>query len=346
MSRPIPVALIGLGGVGRAILSQLLSPALAPKFNLVLIANSRQSLSLPLPGSQITPANYLPVLEKYGTPLDVASIISVLSAHPDGNAVLIDSTGSDAIPALYPQILKLGIHVITPNKKAASGKDELWKAVAEASYPNSPALYYGESTVGAGLPLLSTLKDLVGTGDEIIKIEGVFSGTLSYIFNEYSKVEGGDVKFSEVVKIAKDKGYTVRMNLQRFGDSAQTLTDDTRNLTRETTFPVPTSRESSPFSPDSSPPLRPCQRATPPSPPSPSSPTSSPTPRAKRNTSSDSPRGTSILPRSVRRPGRRARLSDTSVRSTSSTERSSASLASECRFSGEVERYIDLKVRL
>jgi len=68
---------------------------------------------------------------------------------------------------------------------------------------------YGESTVGAGLPILSTLKDLVETGDEIEKIEGVFSGTLSYIFNEFSKVEGGDVKFSEVVKIAKDKGYTV-----------------------------------------------------------------------------------------------------------------------------------------
>jgi len=70
---------------------------------------------------------------------------------------------------------------------------------------------YGESTVGAGLPILSTLKDLVETGDEIEKIEGVFSGTLSYIFNEFSKVEGGDVKFSEVVKIAKDKGYTVSL---------------------------------------------------------------------------------------------------------------------------------------
>lgn len=69
---------------------------------------------------------------------------------------------------------------------------------------------YGESTVGAGLPILSTLKDLVETGDEILKIEGVFSGTLSYIFNEFSKVEGGDVKFSKVVKVAKDLGYTVR----------------------------------------------------------------------------------------------------------------------------------------
>lgn len=214
MSSPIPVALIGLGGVGKAILSQLLSPALSTKFSLVLIANSRLSLSLPLPGSSITPGNYLPILEKHGVALDVQSIISILSSHPSGKGVLIDSTGSDTVPSLYPQILQLGLHVITPNKKAASGSLEPYNAVTGAAWPNGPALYYGESTVGAGLPILSTLKDLVGTGDEIIKIEGVFSGTLSYIFNEYSKVEGGDVKFSEVVNIAKDKGYTVSSHLR------------------------------------------------------------------------------------------------------------------------------------
>ncbi|WVF69615.1 hypothetical protein IAT40_004393 [Kwoniella sp. CBS 6097] len=206
--RPVPVALIGLGGVGRAILSQLLSPPLNTRFNLILIANSRQSLSLPLPASPLTPANYAPILEKYGTPLDATSIISLLSAHPDAPGIFIDSTGSDVIPSMYPQILSMGVNIVTPNKKAASSNEELWKSVLEKSYPNAPAMYYGESTVGAGLPILSTLKDLVATGDEIEKIEGVFSGTLSYIFNEFSKVEGGDVKFSDVVKVAKDKGYT------------------------------------------------------------------------------------------------------------------------------------------
>lgn len=93
---------------------------------------------------------------------------------------------------------------------------------------------YGESTVGAGLPILSTLKDLVGTGDEIHKIEGVFSGTLSYIFNEFSKVEGGDVKFSDVVKIAKEKGYTVSLDPLHLGHA------DSRNPTPETTCLVPT----------------------------------------------------------------------------------------------------------
>ena len=211
IARPIPVALIGLGGVGRAILSQLLSPPLSSRFTLVLIANSRQSLSLPLPASPITPSNYLPILEKYGTPLDVPSIISVLSTHPDAPGIFIDSTGSDMIPSMYPQILSMGVHLVTPNKKGFSGTQDLYDQIQASSHPNTTALVYGESTVGAGLPILSTLRDLVATGDEITKIEGVFSGTLSYIFNEFSKVQGGDVKFSDVVKIAEEKGYTVSL---------------------------------------------------------------------------------------------------------------------------------------
>jgi homoserine dehydrogenase len=207
-TRPIPVVLVGLGGVGKAILSQLLSPALSSKFTLVLIANSRLSLSLPLPASPLTPNNFAPILEQHGQPLDIPSIISVLSGHPDAPGIFIDSTGSESVPAMYGQILKMGINIVTPNKKATSSDDSLYQTIIQSSWPNG-GLMYGESTVGAGLPILSTLKDLVGTGDEIHKIEGVFSGTLSYIFNEFSKVEGGDVKFSEVVKIAKEKGYTV-----------------------------------------------------------------------------------------------------------------------------------------
>jgi homoserine dehydrogenase len=136
-------------------------------------------------------------------------VISILANHSDGPGVLIDSTASEILPGMYPQILGMGISVVTPNKKGASGSLDLYESIRAATYPNSRALYYGEATVGAGLPVLSTLKDLVETGDEIIKVEGVFSGTLSYIFNEFSKAEGGDVKFSEVVKIAKDNGYTV-----------------------------------------------------------------------------------------------------------------------------------------
>jgi len=72
-------------------------------------------------------------------------------------------------------------------------------------------MVFHESTVGAGLPVLDTLKNLVATGDKIVKIEGIFSGTLSYLFNVFSPSNGPatNAKFSDIVKDAKAKGYTV-----------------------------------------------------------------------------------------------------------------------------------------
>lgn len=200
----------------------------------------------------------------------------------------------------------MGVHVVTPNKKGFSSSEALYKAIAEKSFPNTPSFVYGESTVGAGLPIIQTLKDLVATGDEIEKIEGVFSGTLSYIFNEFSKPEGGDVKFSEVVKVAKDKGYTVScvfLAVRVYIDLGIC-----RNLTLEMISPVPTSLESFPSSPDSFPPLPLSLKATLPSLPSLSFPMSYPTPLLRRSTSSDLRRVTSSLPTSGRRPRRRVRL--------------------------------------
>ncbi|KAG7539610.1 hypothetical protein FFLO_03486 [Filobasidium floriforme] len=205
-ARVVPVALVGLGGVGAAILSQLSSPPLAQKFKVVAIANSKKYLFNKDGG--IKSDGFLEQLNKNGVELDVPGLIGKLSTLADGPAILIDSTATDTLPSLYPTILGMNIHLVTPNKKGFSSGLELYQKIQSASYPKTGSLVYGESTVGAGLPILSSLKDLVETGDEIIKIEGVFSGTLSYIFNEFSKVEGGDVKFSEVVKIAKDKGYT------------------------------------------------------------------------------------------------------------------------------------------
>lgn len=207
-----PVALIGLGGVGLAIMRQLLSPPLASKFRLVMVANSKQYLYHAQPSAaDFDVSKVTDELKRGGEPVDLPAMVGALSTHPEGPAILIDSTASDAIPALYPTILQMNIHVVTPNKKGFSGDLALAKNIIDASYPTPGrgSLVYGESTVGAGLPILSTLRDLLETGDEIKKIEGVFSGTLSYIFNEFSKVEGGDVAFSEVVKIAKEKGYTV-----------------------------------------------------------------------------------------------------------------------------------------
>ena len=141
--RRVPVALLGVGGVGKAILSQLLAQPLAARFQLVLVANSRLALSLPLPAGSapLTPVNVVPILEQYGTPLDLPSVLSILSQHPDAPGVVIDATGAMTVPEMYPQFLQMGVHVVTPNKKGASGDIALWKAVTAAAYPNGPATY-------------------------------------------------------------------------------------------------------------------------------------------------------------------------------------------------------------
>lgn len=98
--------------------------------------------------------------------------------------------------------------MVTPNKKGFSGELSLWKDIFAAA-AEGKAVVYHESTVGAGLPVISTLRDLVDTGDEVTRIEGVFSGTLSFLFNTFAPSSGGGgAKWSEVVAQAKELGYT------------------------------------------------------------------------------------------------------------------------------------------
>lgn len=103
----------------------------------------------------------------------------------------------------------MGVYIVIFNKKGFFFFEVFYKVIVEKSFFNIFFLFYGEFIVGVGLLIIQILKDLVVIGDEIEKIEGVFSGILSYIFNEFSKFGGGDVKFFEVVKVVKEKGYIV-----------------------------------------------------------------------------------------------------------------------------------------
>ena len=126
----------------------------------------------------------------------------------------MDNTSNEGLASLYPTFLKNGIHIATPNKKGFSSDITLWNSIfAAARGPNNPTggYVFHEATVGAGLPLLSTLKELIDTGDKVKKIEGVFSGTMSFLFNTFAPVGAiSDLKFSQVVSMARDMGYTVR----------------------------------------------------------------------------------------------------------------------------------------
>lgn len=125
-----------------------------------------------------------------------------------GPVVLVDNTSNQNVAEAYPMFLREGISVVTPNKKAFSGSYPLWEDIFTASAGKRGGMVYHESSVGAGLPVISTLNDLVQTGDEVHRIEGVFSGTMSFLFNSFAPLSGGGGKFSEEVKKAKNLGYT------------------------------------------------------------------------------------------------------------------------------------------
>jgi len=133
----------------------------------------------------------------------VTEFIEKMASFNLPNSCFCDCTASEDIASLYEKILHYSIPIVTPNKKANSGSMDYYKRLTSYSRERGiPYLY--ECTVGAGLPVISTLRDLFLAGDKVIKIEAVLSGTLSYIFNNFD----GSKPFSALVREAKEKGYT------------------------------------------------------------------------------------------------------------------------------------------
>lgn len=211
--------------MGTQVLGQLSLPHITQQLRVEVVSNSKYQLHIAsssdrsnlgnlltlLPASNSPDSDRKPVPEGFKvTSLGLDEFVkSLTSASSSGPRLLIDCTSSQNVAELYPALLQAGISVVTPNKKAFSSSQALYDSIQQSK--SRKALVYQESTVGAGLPIIGTLNDLVSTGDEIIKIEGVLSGTLSYIFNEFSRPVKGEKapKFSEIVKIAKEQGYTV-----------------------------------------------------------------------------------------------------------------------------------------
>ena len=148
-------------------------------------------------------------------------VISYLKSAP-GEVIFIDNTSDEKIASAYPDFLKSGIHIATPNKKGFSSGIALWDSIFEAARPTNPngGFVFHEASCGAGLPIISTLKELVETGDKIKRIEGIFSGTMSFLFNSFAPVGSSTTsKFSEIVAKARDLGYTVSRWLMTFSQA-------------------------------------------------------------------------------------------------------------------------------
>jgi len=201
----ISIGLIGPGLVGSAFLDQLASQAerLTREFKLDLrLRGVLTSTKMRLADTSIPPAHWREALDSGGPP-DLAKFVAHVDALHLPHAVIVDCTASAAIARHYPEWLAAGIHVVTPNKQAGSADMAFYRTLAAARRAGGSHYLY-EATVGAGLPIIQTVRDLRETGDRIQSIEGVLSGTLSYLFNVWD----GEQPFSALVLDAKAQGFT------------------------------------------------------------------------------------------------------------------------------------------
>ena len=201
----LSIGLIGPGTVGRVLLAQIETQverlrALNLDLRVRGIATSKRML---LEETAVDLDHWAERLAEAGEPLDLAKFADHLQADYIPHTVIIDCTASADVGMNYVAWLKRGIHIATPNKKANSGALPYYRALQEAGRAAGTHYLY-EATVGAGLPIIQTLRDLRETGDEITRIEGIFSGTLAYLFNVFD----GREAFSSIVRSARAKGYT------------------------------------------------------------------------------------------------------------------------------------------
>ena len=196
------VLLVGTGTVGSAFLSILQQPEPPQGLAIHGVTNTRalRLESRPLTADEIRGVTgHAPSEKKYLIDDDAFDRLAALP-----NPVLVDATAEGDLEDLYLRALGRGIHVVTANKKPLASPLPLRAQLDDLSLRKNGARFRYEATVGAGLPVIETLKDLLRTGDEVKQIECVLSGTLGFLSNELH----AGTKLSRAVATAKDRGYT------------------------------------------------------------------------------------------------------------------------------------------
>ena len=202
----LSIGVIGPGTVGQVLLDQLAGQRerLAREFKIDLrVRGILRASHMRLADYGLQLPHWREELRQHAQPADLARFIDHVHVDYLPHTVLIDCSADAGIALHYRDWLAAGIHIVTPNKKANSGTLAYYDSL-KAARRESGAHYLYETTVGAGLPVIQTLRDLRETGDEITLIEGIFSGTLAYLFNVYD----GSTPFSAIVREAKQRGYT------------------------------------------------------------------------------------------------------------------------------------------
>jgi len=206
LKKTLHVFNIGTGNIGATLFKQLenqhdfLLDKNDIEIKVVGISNSRKML---FNTEGVDLSNWSEELTKNGAESDLALFVERMKALNLPNCVFIDNTASKLPATYYEDIFKSNISIVTCNKIANSGKYEQYKTLRDTAHKHGVDFFY-ETNVGAGLPIVRVLKDLMLSGDRIVKIEAILSGTISYIFNNFK----ADASFYNVVKQAQELGYT------------------------------------------------------------------------------------------------------------------------------------------
>ncbi len=200
------VFLMGIGTVGGSLLEQLLKQQEKLlkekhlKVKLTGVANSKKML---FRRDGLGIASVRDALEKQGKKSTLQGFLEEMREMNIYNSVFVDCTASDEVAQLYRDVLRSNVSIVTANKVAASSSFENYSGLKDLAKQKGVKFLF-ETNVGAGLPIINTLNDLIYSGDRILKIEAVLSGTLNFIFNEIS----AELPLSQTILQAKEKGFS------------------------------------------------------------------------------------------------------------------------------------------
>ena len=198
--------LCGIGTVGGSLIEQIhsqrqkLMQENGLRLNVVGIANSKRAL---FNRDGINLSQYATLLEAEGKESSLETLRNEIIGMNIFNSVFVDCTASAEVADLYKELLQHNISVVAANKIAASSEYDNYRELKQIARQRGVKFLF-ETNVGAGLPIINTINDLIHSGDKILKIEAVVSGTLNFIFNKIS----ADVPFSETIRLAKEEGYS------------------------------------------------------------------------------------------------------------------------------------------
>lgn len=203
--KQVNLYIAGVGNVGSRLISQLLQQHEYLQKNLRLyirvvgIANSKKML---FNEKGIDLKNWKELLQN-ADEMNLAEFVKTIQTKNLRNSVFVDATANENVASHYAEILEKSVSIVACNKIAASSSFDYYEKLKNLARESNVHFLF-ETNVGAGLPVIGTLNDLLLSGDKISKIEAVLSGTLNFVFNNYNGTES----FAKVVRQAQDEGYT------------------------------------------------------------------------------------------------------------------------------------------